>query len=243
MNQGLWYERVIELREVAKTEPHRAGIEALRILEDWLLENATHMGHRNPRAGMREYTDFLVKHTVLSDEEGARARRLADLRNCLAHRSGLLVSPALAEEILSFLETICRSQAMDAEHLMTPHPHSIHEVDSLREARDWMLRNNVSRLPVLRDGRVTGLLTTRDILMIQATHKEEPSDSALLTVGDAMSADSLERIAFVPRQASYDEVIQELQKPNTAAVFVTEHGGTHEPLLGVITVSDILPKL
>lgn len=241
MIQGNWYERVQELRLMAEEEPHRAGSEALRILEDWLFESALNLGFRKERAGMREYINFMGRRGRLSKGDSARASRFADIRNCLAHRSGLLMSPALTDELLTFIETLFRSEAIDAEHLMTPDPHCVSEDDLLLEARDWMLEHAVSRLPVVREGQVVGLLTNRDILMLQA--RQGGSDTDTLTVLDAMSADSLEKIYFLSPRAPYDEVIAHLQRPNLAAIFVTEGGQPYEPLRGVITVSDILPRL
>lgn len=245
MTPSTWHERLTELREAAHTEPHRAGQDALRVFEDWLFENAQRLGlHSRGHGGMREYVDFIAKRGRLSKEEAARALRFADVRNCLAHRAGLLMSAGLTDELLAFLEILFRREGWDAEHLMTPHPHTVRERDDLRAARDWMLAHNVSRLPVVRDKqRVVGLLTNRDILALQAEEPDAPADAAPLTVADAMSADSLEKILFLPRRAPYAEVLSHLKKAETAAILVTEGGSPHQPLLGIISVSDILPKL
>lgn len=245
MTPPTWHERLTDLREAAHTEPHRAGQDGLRVFEDWLFENAQRLGlHNRGHGGMREYIEFISKRGRLSKEEAARALRFADVRNCLAHRAGLLMSAGLTDELLSFLETLFRREAWDAEHLMTPRPHTVREQDNLRVARDWMLAHNVSRLPVVRDKqRVVGLLTNRDILALQAAETDTPTDASPLTVADAMSADSLEQVLFLPRRAPYAEVLGHLKKPEIAALFVTEGGSPHQPLLGIISVSDILPKL
>lgn len=238
-----WYDRVQGLRELAAQEPHRAGMEALRIFEEWLYEKAQQLGYRKARRGMRAYLDIVAKRGGLSQEEAARGRRYVELRNCLSHRAGLAISPALADELLDFVAQLFRSDAWLAEQIMTCCPHTVREADSLREARDWMLSRNISHIPVVEgEERVIGLLTNRDILTLQASLPDGASQSRL-TVADAVRADALEKILFVPRQATYDEVLAELQKPNVVALFVTDSGSVDEPLEGVITISDILPKL
>lgn len=243
MNDAGWFDRISDLRAIAAKEPHRAGTDALRIFEDWLYEEAHSLNWRNERGGMREYIDFISKRGRLTREQTARARRFTDIRNCLAHRGGLLISPALAEELLDFISVLFRREGLDAEHLMTPRPRSVKSSDSLHEARDVMLHNAISRLPVLKDGRVVGVLTNRDLVALQAEAGNDPASRAEMKVSDAMSADWLEKTEFLARDASYEEVLSHIQKPDVAAVLVTETGSPKEPLLGIITVSDILTKL
>lgn len=242
MNQGHWYERVGGLEEVARTDSHAAGLEGLRLLEDWLFEQAKDLGYRKSRGGMREYVDYIRKRGRLSNADAARAHRFGDVRNCVSHRSGLLMSPELADELLGYLTTLFRADALDAEHLMTPDPHTVSPEDNLREVTDWMLGEGVSRLPVLSGGRVIALLTNRDVLAMQA-REPDGARRASLTVADAMRLDSLEQLAYLPRRAPYDEVLAHLQRPGVATIFVTERGLEEEPLLGVICVTDLLPKL
>ncbi|MGH2545094.1 MAG: CBS domain-containing protein [Ardenticatenaceae bacterium] len=243
MNQNNWYDRVAELRKEVREDPHGAGSEALRLFEDWLFEQASNLGYRDTRGGMSNFVDYLRSRDALSKSEAARARRFVDVRNCASHRSGLLIGASLAEELLDFIQTLFRRTALHAEQLMTRRPHSVREQDPLLEARDWMLRHGVSQLPVVRKDRMVALLTNRDILALQAAQQKTPVDPATLTVADAMGADSLEKVVFLTPEAPYDEVLAQLHAPHQTAIFVTEHGTPAEPLLGVITISDILPKL
>jgi CBS domain-containing protein len=241
MKNSNWYEQVAALRGVAEQEPHRAGTDALRIFEDWLYEEAQSLGWPNERGGMREFIDYITARERLSQEEAARGRRFADVRNCLAHRGGLLISPALADELLDFIETLFRRGGLDAEHLMTPQARCVEPDDSLREARDLMLRHSISTLPVLKDGKVVGVLTNRDLVALQASQGSGERRGGM-KVKEAMSADSLEKVQFIRRDTPYEEVLRHVQKSNTA-VLVTKTGSSKEPLLGIITVSDILTKL
>lgn len=230
-----WLERLGELRAELPEAPHEAGTETLRLLEDWLYERALGAG-LGGYSGMREYVDYLAKRALLSKEDAATLRRYIEMRNCLAHRAGLLVSPALAEELIAFAARLFRGGAPDARRLMSPRMTTAREEDPLRSIRNRMLNEGISRVPVLRDGRVVGLLTNRDLLSVEG-------DPEALTVRDAVQADSLERIHFIAPERPYEEVIGMMRDPRVAALLVTEGGGEEGKLLGIITVSDVIARL
>jgi CBS domain containing-hemolysin-like protein len=237
----MWYDRLTELREQAEQQPHRAGDEALLLLEDWLYERAKMNNFRKDRASMREYLNYIPRNQ-LSKEERARIERYTEIRNCLSHRGGLQMTASLANELLDFIERLFRWEATNAEDLMTPRPHTVQTNESLRKARDWMLENKVSRLPVVDGGgKVVGLLTNRDLIAVAA--QKNGLDVESLTVGDAMSSDGDEKVAYVSRTTPYDALMDHLRNPNVAAIFVTDSGDHHKPLRGIISVSDLLPKL
>jgi len=237
----MWYDRLSELRQQAEEQPHRAGEDALLVLEDWLYERAKMHNFRKPHASMREYLSFIPREQ-LSKEERARIERYTEIRNCLSHRSGLQMSASLTYELLDFMERLFRWEATNAEDIMTPRPHTVQAKESLRKARDWMLEHGVSRLPVVDGGgRVVGLLTNRDLLTVAA--QKNGVDVETLTVGDAMSSDVDEKVFFVKRTTPYDELIDALRNPKVAAIFVTDKGDQNTPLRGIISVSDLLPKL
>ena len=48
--------------------------------------------------------------------------------------------------------------------VMTSDPHTIEQDADLSVASSLMLKNNVSRLPVVQDGKLVGIITKRDIL-------------------------------------------------------------------------------
>ncbi len=238
-----WYERVAALRQQVPSDPHGAGTEALHLFEDWLFERATNLGYQHQRGGMSNYVEYLQRRHVLSPDEATRAQRYIDIRNCISHRAGLLISGALAAELLDFVTSLFRQQALNAEQLMTPSPRTVQPDTPLLEARDQMLRHSVSRLPVTQKGRIIGLLTNRDLVTLQAAQPEGNGAPATLSVADAMSADALEKVVFLSAGAPYSEVLSHLKASNVAAIFVTEGGREDGTLRGIITVSDLLPKL
>lgn len=243
MDRENFYQQVQALRERAAADPHGAGLESLRLMEDLFFEEARARGFRNRHGGLGEYTNFLKARRYLSEEQHARAQRYADVRNCVSHRSGLLVSAPLAFEIFDFLEMLVKGEALNAAHLMTRNPKTIAPTESLLRARDWMLRKGISQLPVVEGERVVGLLTNRDLLLVEAAQRTQPPESTeRLRVADAMSADAQERITFVTPATAYDEVLDALRRDFTA-LLVTARGNAEGPLLGIITINDLLPKL
>ncbi|HBY99471.1 MAG: CBS domain-containing protein [Ardenticatenaceae bacterium] len=243
MEYERFYEQVQSLRERAEEDPHGAGLEALRLLEDLFYELSRERGWRSRRGGLGEYSNFLKVRDFLTEGRHARARRYADVRNCVSHRSGLLISAALTDEILDFLETLVKSGALTAEQLMSRRLHTVEPDDLLLTARDWMLHHGVNQLPVVRDGLVEGILTNRDLLLVEARPRDAHRAVAELRVANAMNADSNERTAFIARIAGYEEVIEAFRASRVVALFVSERGLPTEPLLGIITASDLLPKL
>lgn len=57
-----------------------------------------------------------------------------------------------------------------AGDMMTPDPYTVKTEDDLRTAITVMLKHTISALPVMKDGRVCGILTVTDlIVMLQCT--------------------------------------------------------------------------
>ena len=95
---------------------------------------------------------------------------------------------------------------------------------------------------MLKDEHVVALLTERDIVAFQSRLGLEGKRDDL-RVKDAMHADQRERLRFLPPEAPYDEVMSHLQRAPLQALIVTEGGKSKTAVLGIITVSDLLPKL
>lgn len=230
-----WLERIAALRAELPDNAHAVGTETLRVLEDWLYEQSLQAG-LGGYSGMREYVDYLAARQLLTDDQSATLRRYIEVRNCLAHRAGLEISHALATELLDFSSRLFRGNAPDARHLMSSRMVLARATDALGSVRDRMLREGISRVPVVEGRRVVGVLTARDLLAAKGTIEE-------MTVGQAMLADSLERLVFFSPDTPYDSVIAALRQPEIVTIVVTEGGKNHGALLGIITVSDILPGL
>jgi acetoin utilization protein AcuB len=68
---------------------------------------------------------------------------------------------------------------------MTPVPHSIAPDDSVKAARELMRRRGVRHLPVMKNGKLVGLVSERDLLM--AAELAEPRKR--VEVREVMAAD------------------------------------------------------
>jgi len=70
------------------------------------------------------------------------------------------------------------------EQYMTRSPHSIGAEQTLARAKTVMHEHGIRHLPVLHGGRLVGIVTDRDVHLVEAL---EDVDPLLVTVSDAMS--------------------------------------------------------
>lgn len=120
---------------------------------------------------------------------------------------------------------------MKVRELMKTDPLTITEVARLGEVMQTMLKYRIRHLPVVREGRVCGILSERDILHYRAVtaFREDwwraPASAAMIaTVQTAHPDDSL------------TEVAARLADSRIGALPVVEQG----KLVGLITVTDVL---
>ncbi len=115
---------------------------------------------------------------------------------------------------------------------MTRAPHSIGVEQTLEEAERRMSHFGVRHLPVLHGGEIVGILSDRDIALVEALPGTDPKT---ILVSDAMSADPY----TVPSNAPLDGVAEEMAKNRygTAVVATGEH------LEGLFTTTDALRAL
>lgn len=125
---------------------------------------------------------------------------------------------------------IQRSQPI--REFMTPAPLTVEDDLPLADARDRMARSRVRHLPVVRDGALVGILSARDLLMM-----EDLSASAMssMTVDAAMTAN--------PHRVGPDEplgdVVRAMVQHDVGAVLVVEG----EKVVGIFTDVDAVHLL
>ena len=61
-------------------------------------------------------------------------------------------------------EVFARAKGFKIDKVMTSRVHSLSPDASLTDANEAMIRNKVSRLPVVKDNKLMGIITKRDIL-------------------------------------------------------------------------------
>lgn len=119
------------------------------------------------------------------------------------------------------------TKAIQVKDYMTPSPHSIGVSLPLTEARKMMNEFHVRHLPVLRRGALVGVVSERDVNMVEATITGELED---VTVEEAMSPD-----VYTVRPTTPLHVAAEwLAKHKLGSAVVTRG----DKVVGVLTTTD-----
>jgi acetoin utilization protein AcuB len=115
---------------------------------------------------------------------------------------------------------------------MTASPHTIGTAQTLRTARGIMQKHGIRHLPVLEGGVLRGVLTARDIQLVESLRD---TDLDTLTVEDAMTP---EPYAIAP-DTSLEWVAVEMAEHKYGSAIVLEQGR----VVGVFTTVDALRAL
>lgn len=116
--------------------------------------------------------------------------------------------------------------------LMTPSPHTIAADQPLSAAHEQMRHHHIRHLPVLAGGRIVGLVSERDILLVESLPRTSP---ATTTVEDAM----VEDVFTVPPEAPLGEVIETMIDRKVGSAIVCDS----DRVVGVFTTIDALEAL
>ena len=139
----------------------------------------------------------------------------------------------IEEEERELIETIVEFGETLTSEIMTPRTAviAVSAGTLIKEARDVMIAEKYSRLPIYRDSidTVEGMVYVRDLLAaLAAGRKEEP-------------VENIKRPAFfVPETKTASELLKSMQQHHVQiAVVIDEYGG----VAGLVTVEDILEEL
>ncbi|HEX7481290.1 MAG TPA: CBS domain-containing protein [Polyangiales bacterium] len=117
---------------------------------------------------------------------------------------------------------------------MTPTPHVIGFDQTLAEAARIMGENAVRHLPVLRDDRIVGVLSDRDIAIVESLGATHPD---AIRVAEAMTP-----VPYcVPPDMRLDRVVQSMCTNKYGCAIVIDDAT--QTVLGVFTVTDALRLL
>lgn len=118
------------------------------------------------------------------------------------------------------------------QKFMTTLPHTVGFDQSLQTAKEMMLKYHVRHLPVLKGGKLIGILTDRDIKLILGF---KDTDAETLTVEEAYSPEPY----FTEPNAPLNEVVARMaEKKYGCALVVDNH-----KLVGIFTEIDALKAL
>jgi acetoin utilization protein AcuB len=119
------------------------------------------------------------------------------------------------------------------EEYTTPNPVTAQVGMPIGEVQQLMRQHGVRHLPVLRDGRVVGVISERDlrvVLGLSAEHQHQ------VRAGDIMASDPLTVSAATP----LDEVAYAMSERKVGSAIVNDEQGE---FLGIFTATDALNAL
>jgi acetoin utilization protein AcuB len=115
------------------------------------------------------------------------------------------------------------------EKYMTPGPHSVGQEQPLAQAHKLMRDHHIRHLPVLHGGKLVGVLSDRDLHLIESLRDVDPEK---VTVEEAMS----EVVYTVAPKAPLDEVVREMAQHKYGCAVVQDNG----KVVGVFTTVDAM---
>ncbi|HVJ88182.1 MAG TPA: CBS domain-containing protein [Labilithrix sp.] len=111
---------------------------------------------------------------------------------------------------------------------MTPSPHSIGVEQPLTRAHAMMDEYRIRHLPVLHGGKLVGMLSDRDLSVVEAVSDVDPDEVA---VEDAMSS----VVYAVPPDARLDDVVRTMGEHKYGSAVVMQNS----KVVGILTMVDI----
>jgi acetoin utilization protein AcuB len=115
---------------------------------------------------------------------------------------------------------------------MTTAPHTIGADQSLARAAHVMREHNIRHLPVLSGGSLVGILTERDVALVETLQGVDPN---IVTVSDAMSSE----VYTVSPEAALDATVLEMASRKYGSAVVTQNN----KVVGVLTAVDVCRAL
>ena len=115
---------------------------------------------------------------------------------------------------------------------MTDSPHTVGPTRSPAVARRMMLDQGIRHLPVLDGGKIVGLLSERDLLLVESLPGVNPTD---VRVEEAM----VQNVFTVEPETPVGEVVETMIERKLGSALVTEG----ERVIGVFTTIDALRAL
>jgi CBS domain-containing protein len=118
---------------------------------------------------------------------------------------------------------------MLVKEIMTRHATSIDSADMLADAAELMRDGNVGILPVFESGRLTGMLTDRDLVVRGMAEGKDPQRT---TVREIMTP----RAVFVFEDQNSSEAAQLMREQRVRRLVVLSHD---RDVVGIVSASDL----
>lgn len=111
---------------------------------------------------------------------------------------------------------------------MTTSPYTIGSDQTLAQAHTVLREHSIRHLPALRGGQLVGMLTSRDLALVEALKDVDPRT---VKVEDAMS----QEVYTVSPDAPLDEVVGEMAEKKYGSAVVMQNG----KVVGIFTTVDV----
>jgi acetoin utilization protein AcuB len=115
---------------------------------------------------------------------------------------------------------------------MTPSPETVSPETALSDARDLMAEYQIRHLPVVRKGKVVGIVSARDVLVVEDIQVFAVYDTK---VEEAMAMNPV----CLPSETSIGHVVKTMATQNIGAVVIVDEGR----LEGIFTDVDAVALL
>ena len=119
---------------------------------------------------------------------------------------------------------------MKVKDVMTPHAKTIWLTESLADAARVMWENDCGVLPIVKDQKVVGMITDRDICMATAMRK---SNASSISVEEVMTGE----VYAVNPEDNIDQALQVMQQHQVRRLPVINREGELE---GILSMNDIV---
>ncbi|CAD84436.1 MULTISPECIES: CBS domain-containing protein [Nitrosomonas] len=119
------------------------------------------------------------------------------------------------------------------QEFTTPYPVTAREDSSIEELLDLIKNLKVRHIPIMSDGKVTGIVSERDLKIISALSTRE---KFLVRAADLMTPDPI----IFRGSTSIEDVILKMSEKKIGSVLVSDEQGN---LQGIFTVTDALDIL
>lgn len=110
---------------------------------------------------------------------------------------------------------------------MTTNPHTIGVEQTMARAHEIMREHQLRHLPVLKASRLVGILSDRDLHMVETLRDVDPQ---AVTVEEAMTQD----VYAVAPEAPLDEVVKDMATHKYGSVVIVDHAH----VVGIFTTVD-----
>jgi CBS domain-containing protein len=197
----------------------------------------------NPTGMKLDSIAFSVPEIEPDDSISDAARLMFDyrLRALPCFKKSTEVS-AISARAISYAMNKAVNLSNTASEIMSPNPVTINSEDSALKAKDIMTRRSFDHLPVMKNGKLSGIVTSSDLLF-NLLPEERASQARGVDLKVRFDY-PIERIAQdsvveVEPTSKISQVIEKMSKNNSSYVLVR----LWDELQGIITLRDVLKPL